>query len=346
MKKSNLNSFVPAFVIYINNIRLALEKEVQVKEIFISENLNFPAKASVTLIDLCRQLQADSDFNEGNNIKILLGYKDQLETLFEGIITGKKAKISENSSLIIKCSDPLFHFDNTVKVRAFYKINSHELIRKIAGEYSFDFETDIKNKTFQSFIQYYKTDLQILHELAGYDFARIFFGNNKLLIKKITGSNDNEVVLELGKSLSEINAELDCACMITDAEVKSWNSDKTEVISGKASCNNLSFKLEEKKSGQALFKENFGESSDLVFIEDLNDNVSCEESADIRLTKNSFNFIKAAGKSYGNNKIKAGGIIKINGIGDVFSGEYLVNSVRHILSWKGYTTEFNLSKNC
>ncbi len=128
--------------------------------------------------------------------------------------------------------------------------------------------------------------------------------------------------------------------------MKSWNPDKTEIVKGKFSHNDLSLKLEDKKSGQALFADNFGEAADSVLIEDLKDSITCEEAAGARLTENSFNFIKASGKSKGNNKIKAGKIIKIKGIGDVFSGNYLVDSVKHILSDKGYITEFGISKNC
>lgn len=346
MKKSNLNSFVPTFVIYINNIRLALEKEILVKEILISENINFPSKALIVFSDMKNHCQTDSDFMEGNSIQILLGYKDQLETLFDGVITGKKALFYENLSLTIKCVDPLFYFDNAVKVRSFYNINSYELIKKITGEYSFDFEADIINIEFKNFIQYYKTDLHVLHELLDYDFGRIFFMNNKLFIKKITNSQDADIVLEWGKSLSELNADLDCRGLITESVVKSWNYDKTEAISGKAVLNDLSFKLENKKSGQELFSENFGDSSETLFMEDLKDNKSCEDLADIRLIKNSFKFINAKGKSQGNNNIKTGEIIKIKGAGDIFSGNYLVKSTRHILSEKGYMTEFDISKNC
>jgi len=93
-------------------------------------------------------------------------------------------------------------------------------------------------------------------------------------------------------------------------------------------------------------EKNLGKYKQNYFDYSIKDKKGAEDRAAQILEQNSMDYIRYTGECQGNPKIRAGMTVTIKGMGEIFSGKYLVKQAEHeLVPLQGYTTSFEAVRN-
>ena len=345
---SNLKTLVPTFIIHLNGSRLSAEKEADVKNITIIEKVDAPSSFSLRVSDMNREWADSNDLTVGAEIKITLGYKDEVEELFNGEITKLSPEFKQNSDgvLIINGSNHLHRLLRAKKTRSFTEMTDSDIIKEIASDSGLKDDIEDVGSEHLFTMQRNQTDYDYLMTMTNKYNCKAWAKDKTLFFKKLEKNSGEDIVVEWGKTLLEFYPVIDTINLMTESEVRGWDNEKAEVIIGNSTIDDITIKVGGDDLGAKMVKDNFGEMKNLSVDENIIDQKNADKAALDIITKNSMGYIMSSGKSEGNNKIRAGMIIQINEVGGKFSGKYYVNTVIHVLSTpRGYSTYFNVTRN-
>jgi phage protein D len=98
------------------------------------------------------------------------------------------------------------------------------------------------------------------------------------------------------------------------------------------------------KDGSALVKTSWNTIETVIVDKPIYTEEEAREIAKGKLYDRQLDLITGQGVSKGNPKIKAGLVIKIENVGERYSGMYYVTNALHMFHNGGYTTTFNFRR--
>ena len=348
MADNTTTQLTPVFIIYLNDQRISVDMESDVKDIRVEKNIDQSSIFAITLSDMERKWTDHPDFIEGTKVKIMLGYKDAVAEVITGRIIGMKPMFKKNTGVrvTIKGCDIMHQLHRGKKTVTFANMTDKEIVEKIStgAGVAVDCEEIGKAKTFTA--QTNQTDYEYLLEIGRRYNCRLVIKNDKLMFRPIEDNSTEEVIVEWGKTLMEFHPDMDSRRIVTDVEALGWDNIKKSAIDGIAGYGDIKKTIGQGNTGGATVLDNYGNTKIVLLDDTIDDLNSAEKKAIETITKNSMGYIKAKATVQGNNKIDAGMIVNIKEIGKKLSGEYFVTEVEHlfITEW-GYTTNFRCVRN-
>jgi phage protein D len=341
-------ALTPTFIVYLNGTRFSAEQEADVKEITVTDRIDLPSSFSITLSDSLRKWTDNNDFSEGSTIKIMMGYKDDVEEVINAEITGISPlyRMNSDDQVSINGYDQLHRLHRGVKTRTFSNMSFTDIVKQIASDAGMQNDVDELGSEEQFMIQRDQTDFEYLLKIAKNYNCKVWVEDGKLYFKKLEQSNDSDVIVEWGKTLMEFKPRLSALGLISEVEVRGWSPAASVPVVGLATYNDISFKVGDGQLGNKLVEENFGNAKMYVVDDTAVDMNSVENIAKDLIRNNSMNYIRGTGKSQGNYKIKSGTLIELKELGSRFSGKYYVQSMNHkFVANEGFTTSFEVTRN-
>jgi len=331
----NSNNFsTPSYIIYSNGTRISSEIESKLKKIIISDYLNAVSTFKIRFNGNDFNLQRNKDISIGTELKILTGYKDNVENIITADITGLSLDINQisGSNFNVHGKNKLHKLAYSSDYLIYKKLSMDEIIRKLLSKTGL--EARFENTSFQkNIISFkYKNDFDFIKAVCDYHNF-IFYVKDKIFYLKKRSFNEQEnIVLEYGKTIIDLTIDSDASNFITDLEVKNYNYNKKKLEYKIKSINEIS---------EINKKFNYNIKSKAVLIDKgIYDFKSADEISKKILIKNSVCSRKLYGTISGNKGIRSGSLLKFNNIGDEYSGIYLVKRTVHEISEKGYITGF------
>lgn len=345
----DFKNLVPSFIVHINGTRIPPQQEGSVKRIVVNERVDSPATCSLFLSDSTREWTDSEDYSEGSELKITLGYKDDVAEVFCGEITGVNPQFRENSDdlLVVKAKNKLHRLARGKKTCSFSEVTDADIIKEIVSAAQLDDDIDDIGQTQHIFtMQRNQTDYEYISMLARKHGCKIYIKNDTFYFKKADTAEEEEVIIEWGKTLLEFNVQSDTSEQLSSVEVRGWDNENGEAIVGTAELGDIKTPFGGEKTGGALVDEFFDGAKMILIDENVIDQQSADELAKDILNGNSMNYVTGSGKCEGNHKIKVGTIIELKELGGKFSGKYFVNSLKHVFNTNsGFITHFTVSRN-
>jgi len=344
----DLKNLVPTCIIYMNGTRISGNQEASVKQVIINERVDTPSTCAVVLSDTSREWTDCEDFAEGSEIKISLGYKDNIEEVFAGDVVGINPQYRQNSDdlLIVKGKNALHRLVRAKKIFSFSEMTDTDIVKQIAGDAGLGDDIDDIGVQHVFTMQRNLTDYEYVGQIARKYNCKLYIKDNTLYMKHAADAEAGDVVLEWGKSLLEFNVTSDTTNIVTEVEVRGWDNEKGEAIVGTAAIADVRKPFDGDTIGGTIVNDNFGAAKMILIDENVIDQDSADALALEVLTGNSMNYITGTAKTEGNNKLKVGTIVELKELGTRFSGKYFVNSIEHVFNaGSGYVTYFNVSRN-
>ncbi|MCP4132327.1 MAG: hypothetical protein GY754_15250, partial [bacterium] len=171
------------------------------------------------------------------------------------------------------------------------------------------------------------TDIQYIMTIANSYNCRVWAEGKKLFVKPTEANSSGDVVLEWGKTLLDFDPRLTCRRLIDEVEVRGSKSPE-ETLVGKATCDDITFKIGDNVLGGDIAKENYGAAKAILLDANVKDQNAADKAALEYITANSMRYIKSTGRCAGNCKVKAGSMLELKALGEKFSGKYFVTSVK------------------
>ncbi len=313
----------------------------QVAEITVDQHVHLPHMFTIRLHNPHLELLDNGPFDLTKEVTIKAANTQEVATtLVKGEVTALEPIYQEGmvSELVIRGYDRSHRLYRETKSRAFLNKKDSDLASELAQGAGLSAQVEATSTVYEHIYQHNQSDLAFLMQRAWRIGYECFVEDGKLYFRKPpTGSAS--VTLTWGDDLLTFYPRMTLAEQVDEVIVKGWDADKQQAIIGRANEGKLYPEIQESKNG-AAWASSFGTGKLVIVDQPVISQAEANTLAEARLNERSGAFVQAEGLAYRRPEIKAGQWVKLESLGERFSGKYLVSSATHVYSPEGLRTRF------
>lgn len=347
------NPIVPAFDVLIDGTRMSVEVEAHLVEVTVDESLDWPGMFSLE-IHGSEELEDENLwideklFEVGKAVEVKMGYADNVESLIKGEITGLEPAFQSDRlpSLIVRGYDRRHRLQRGRKTRTFVQQKDSQIASKIASEAGLSAQAKDSAVVHDYVVQTNQTDLEFLQERAVRIRYEVVVEDKKLLFRPSLSDASEVLTITTDDHLLEFRPRLSSAQQVASVSVRGWAAKEKKEIIGKAQAGDVSATMGGRSSGPKLSQQAFGATLGMLTEHPVMTQAEADQIAKAQLNDIAMTLIDGEGVCLGRTDLRAGKVIKIDGIGKRFSGQYYVTSTVHSYNTRdGYRTRFTVRRN-
>jgi uncharacterized protein len=195
-------------------------------------------------------------------------------------------------------------------------------------------------------LQANQTDWEFLSERARLIGYEVGVRDNTLFFQPVGNGQSAILTLDMSNGLLEFSPQLSVAGQATEVKVQSWSVKDKKSLLGDSKVGDEVSTMGGKSSGAAIAKSAFGAAVDVINDVPVGAQAEVDKIAKARFNELELDLISGEGLCHGRTDIRAGKVIKIDGVGRRFGGSYFVKQAIHRYSpCEGYVTEFLVRRN-
>jgi phage protein D len=291
----------------------------------------------------------DSDlFHAGNQVEVRIGYRDKMQPIFSGEITGLEPEFPEARppTLTVRGYDRQHRMMREQKTRSYTNIRDSEIASQLASNAGLKPEAQDTTVVHSYVLQHNQTDLDFLRTRADRIGYEVVVDNHTLKFRARKITDGATLTLRREIELLEFRPRMTTMGQVQELIVRGWNAkDKKEVIA-RAVPGDEPTTMDGSESGPASVKRLFGNTGSATDRTPLQSQADADQLAKQRFLEMSLGYICGDGVCIGEPRLRAGMVVKIEGIGTRFSGLYYVTRAEHRFSpQRGYRTAFTVRRN-
>lgn len=316
-------------------------------EVNVESSLHMADVATLVLQDPKLKWIDDSITVPGKAIEIhtkATAEKSKAHPVFDGEFVELEPQFEQGTHhLVVRAFDRLHRLSRGRFVRSFQNVSDSDVVQKMAQEVGLQADTEQTRQIYPYLFQNNQTNLEFLHERAS-AIGYLLYVEGKKLCFKPPAHSEQPIELQWAASLTEFRPRLTTIAQFNKVASRGWDPENKKEITSEVNQADGMREIGQKKQGGDLAKNAFNiESADLVSHQPIRTQGVADSIAKAAANRHQERFIEAEGTCGGNPAIVAGASVKIQAVGDQFSGTYLVTSVSHLYSAHGYTTHFGIS---
>lgn len=327
---------LPNFKVMINSQPLPKAALLDLMRVSVNEQLDTASLFTLQLYawDANQQKLSwvdDALFAVGNEVEIQMGYVDQpLNTVINGEIAGLDLNLSagEIPTLTVHGYDLSQRLLRDRKTRTFTNITNSAIASRIASELGLS-ATVTDTQTVREYVmQDRETDMEFLLDLAKPLDYEVGVQGKALFFRPRSDAQPATLTLTLQADLIDFSAQLSVMQQVDQVQVRGWDVKQKKAIVSTAGSSALT------GNTVVLTSEDLPESQ-----------AEADQMAQGRLNALNLDYIKGEGTAIGRTDLHAGMVVKINELGQQFSGDYYVTTATHTIAHnQGYRTQFTAKK--
>ncbi|MGH9754230.1 MAG: phage baseplate assembly protein V [Blastocatellia bacterium] len=304
-------------------------------EIHVRQRLSAPAQCELVFFDPPERFDNAPTMTPGAPLRVAVSDQE----LFSGQLTALEYVYGPEGGreLRARAYDPLHHLRQRQSPRARVQFTLAGLAREIVSDLGMRVEAAADSPAWKRVIQHHQSDLDLLIEIA--ERSGLYFAarGSSLHIFSLEGVGQ-PVPLSLGDSLFESRIEINShrACRIVSA--KGWDPWHAEARSGQARRARTG---REARVGATPIRQNdAGERTlaDLAVQDDRQAEAFAQAELDLCVARE----VTLWGIAEGDARLCPGARVRVEGVADQISGQYVLTSVNHTIdARRGFTSEIS-----
>ncbi len=343
---ANLKSTsLPSFTILSSGIALDTSQVISIR---VSTEIGRIPDAEIILSDgnVAKQtfeVSTKNDFIPGNELEIKVGYHQKNNSIFKGNIIkhGIRTSSGQNSTLTVELKNAIYKATLQRKNGVFLKSKDGDTIDAILGKYGIQKSVETTQLEHQQMIQMNSSDWDFVNMRAEANNLLVLPKLSKIEVKK-PETGIEKIELSYGKSIIDVDLEIDNRVDFEDFTAKTWNPaeqkfvESNPTIAGLTEIGNLSASALSSKAKHPKFLFNNGatlKANEIVGV------------LNAQKTKSILSKIRGTIKCEGTSEVEIGDTIKLSGLGDRFNGKAYVTGVLHEISAGRWFTTFQMGLN-
>jgi len=340
----------PAFALRVGGLPLLPDIAADVVAVSASQDVGLPGMFTVRLIDWDpdRRSLPWSDgppFQPGVAVEVLLGYVGALSTVLVGEITGLELEIDGDSTpmLVVRGYDRRHRLMRGQRTRTFVGITDADIARRIGTEHGLAVSASGTTAPSAHVFQHNQTDLEFLTQRARRIGYEVGIADRTLLFRPRQRPQVATALLRRDVDLVFFAPRLTTMGQTAGAVVQGWDPARPdEQLRAVAGTDDP-----EGRGGPAAAGPTAGalEAGNRTLIRPLADRAEAQALARSLADGTRPWRITGPGTCIGRPDVRAGELVRIEGLGSRFSGEYAVTSARHTFTPSaGYRTDFQVER--
>ena len=344
----------PSFEIIVNGTSLPVEIAARITNVVIDQDARLPAMFSMELEASddpekpTDWIDDDSLFTLGHSFEIKLGYFDDLESVTVGEITGLEPKFNFNRRpvLIVRGYDRGHRLNRGRKTRTFTQQKDSDIASQIASDAGLNAQATDSSVTHDYVLQANQTDMEFLQERARRIQYEIIVQDKTLIFQPVSNAESAAITLTMENDLLEFYPRLSSMLVRSEIALRGWDVKEKKEIVSQAKGGDENSKMGGQMSGAALVENAFGVAVGHVRLRPVATQAEADQIVKAGFNRSILSLVTGEGVCLGRTDLRAGKVIKIDGIGTRFGGEYYAANVVHRYSAQhGYTTHFTVQRN-
>jgi phage protein D len=354
----------PAFKVSVDGSDLPLDLSLQVTDVSVTLMSDGTDSCSLTLAnpypDLPWTHGKNKDlFKHGDGLKVQMGYVDKLKLLFDGEVTAIAVSFPEggNAAMTVKGSTRLHRLQGSTGPFDYANVTDEEIVKKVAGRAGLSTKVDATDITYPMVKQGPESDLTFLRGRAKRLRRELFVVGKTLNFVKSRDAESEAYTLVWGRTseafsppgqfvpLKSFSPEMDAEAQVGQVIVRGYDGVAQVEIEGKAGKGQEDTTMGS-ETGGAVAAKAFGSGRQIVITDvPVSTKAEADELAQAIYNDRAMSFTRGTGSSVGLPDILPGKVVKIDGVGAVFSGDYYVTQATHRMGSSGYSTDFSVRRN-
>jgi phage protein D len=318
-----------------------------VREIVVDTSLYLPDMFSIQLDDPNLTWIDSALLDIGKTVEI--SGKAEGESNIVPLIKGETVAIEPDlfqetgTTVAIRGYDKSHRLHRGKKTRVFQQVTDSDIVRKIGQECGLTLEIDATSEVYEHVFQDDRTDMEFVYDRARCAGYVVYVENGTIYFHKGSTGRTRGPTLTWGQNLISFQARLSSAEQVAKAEVHGWDMKKKKAIVGTRETPQGTPTVDQQSHGGKLAGKAFGTAQEVIHNHPVKTQGEADMLAQAILNERCHNFFQAEGTCHGNPAIRAGKEVEIKGMGNRFSGRYLVTRAVHCYDISGFTTRFEIS---
>ncbi|MNK01833.1 Phage-related baseplate assembly protein [compost metagenome] len=273
----------------------------------------------------------DETFAPGKEIRIEVGYQNNEQIIFQGMVISHNVDIPEEepSTLEIECADFVFPSTMVRKNNLFENKTDSSIIQDILSTHNVSVKVDATSVTHPELVQYYCSDWDFICSRADANGLLVISSGKDVKVIKPAVSAAATLKVTYGEDLIAFRGELQTSDQNTGVDAYAWDIATQKVL--KASSATQTLNEQGDQSASDLSESIGGERMNLQ-TESYGDSSQLQTWADAQALKAGLSRIRGEIKFQGSSLAVPGCIITLDGLGKRFNGDAFIGSVEHEIS--------------
>jgi phage protein D len=358
------NYFAPAFFVRISGQVLTADVSNCVQHIEVTDATDRAATFTITVANPYPGLpwthgpSADLWFQTGKIVNIALGYEGDTQDMIVGEITAIRPHFPGGGipTLTVTGKSMMHKLQGSLNSRAFVKKTDKEIVEEIAIALGLEPDVEDAGIRHDYVMQPNHTDMEFILTRAARIHFELLVNGTKLIFRKIRDTGKESCTLVWGHTqeamsgtnhfpLISFEPTLRGGQMWPEVKLRSWHAETNSMIEGKATTSHEDENAGETKKAGEVWTDAYQRSKEYVRV---TGSVASQEEANMRararLHDHAIRLITGHGTTIGLPLLRAGILVRIDGVGDLFNGLYKITSTTHTLGEGGYGTTFDVER--
>ena len=345
---SENKTLTPIWIVYADGARLPWKYEGALKKIRVSDRLSSIGTASLVFGMSVPDFDNDDVFSEGSEVSVHLGYKDDVEEVFNGEVTGFAPRFGEYGTpqMEVQIETKLHRLDKGIRSKAFESKTTAQIIKEIITNHNLKAEVEEFGPKHDYTEQRNITDYDYITQLACKYGKAVWCQGNTIYVKTEITPSDDDVILEWGKSIISARTRTSIARQLSAATCTGWSIMDCRGFTATATMKDIPLRIGGEYSWEANSKGYDPKRTEQITTEEILDEEDAAAVAKAYIQNRSLKFQSCDIKTQGNYRIKPGNRLTVKYVGKQSDGEYLIESVEHTLDMQGgFITRCHLIRN-
>jgi phage protein D/phage baseplate assembly protein gpV len=313
-------------------------------EVKVVDSLTLPDMAVIRIVDEKGENVDSQPLQIGVDLEIkasAIGDR-ATQTIFKGQIATVEPEFGKaGCTITVRAYDKAHKLNRVRKTRTFQQMSASDMIKKVASEAGLSPKTQSSNPVFEFFQQSNETDWDFAWKLAlMHDFEVVVDGTD-LHFRAANSAGGSPIALRWQDNLISFRPRMSGVQQVSAVQVRGWDPKSKATVNGSASGAQTS-----SQAGipRAKVASDLGGGTTTVTDRVAATSAEANAIAKSTLHRTADSFYEADGVAFGDPKIKAGAKVKVEGVGQKFSGTFVVTSSTHAYRGAtGYQTSFQIS---
>ena len=327
----------------------AVSREYHVLSITVSKEVNRIPSATLILLDgeaseQSFRISNQPDFEPGREIEIRVGFCNDEQTIFRGIVVRHGIKVRKNNSvLVVDCRDKAVKMTGACKSAYFRDVKDSEVIEDLIAGYALDKEVQPTNHQHKQIVQYNSTDWDFMLCRTDANGMLCFTDENKITVSKPEFSGEAILNLRFGATVLDLDAEIDARFQYRSIGGSTWDYSSQE-LNDTAEAEEVQLPPAGNLEKDMLASVVGEEKLRLVNGARLED-PELQEWINAMMMRHQLAMIRGRIRIVGTAAVKPGQLIQLSGAGERFEGKLFVTGIRHEIENGSWQTVFQFGIN-
>lgn len=338
----------PKYKVKVDGRELPPDAIAALREIAIDQSVDMADMFTITFANPQGKIADDKKFQPGKRVEVELGYEEnggKTSPVMDGEIVAVRATFPRKGAPNVRIIGYTKHhrLQRGRQVRAFNGLTYAGIARKIAAEVGLEPEAEETSPAHEMVFQRAQTNLEFLLELAARVGYEVFAGDGKLFFRKPKPASTSVRTLKRGETLLSFNPRIQAALMPSGAEVLGWDFEKKAPLSGEAKPDDVPAGMGGTKGAMDLAKT-LGAAIQMEKGTAVATADEAKSIAKAALERAALGLVTASASVPGMPDLRPGLVVKVDGVGAIFSGQYYIVRVVHNFLKQGFSTELGLRR--